>query len=576
MYFKIVIWIITQVGYDASMPIDLLMTRYGEDAPVLPHSLPENAASAAFVERQTAIDGVMRDDSRDPQNLAHQGWGLVVSDNHPRTEELLAILSPLKHARAEQQGREVTVYRVPAGLNAERSAQWLRDVYWNPDIPRETRPRYLLILGDLDSVSLEFQQIVGATVFIGRVAFSTIEEYSTYVQKVLRWENQPSHLTSGRALFFTAQDGSRATSTGKRLLMAPLLDSCRENQNKGLVAPADLISLPYEYGQTDPRTPLLTALSDEHPSLFFSLSHGLGPPRGGFDSPEERRALQGALCFDSGKFLRGDDLLGKTFLPGGIWFMVACFGGATPASSSYYRWLKVLRQHCAYREAAEIVLEGLPRPGEPPFIAALPRAALANPRGPLAVVAHADLAWSCAFDDLGATRSRADRFTGVVNGVLKSNRIGTAFHDLYRFFSETNTELTTRYDADAPPSERDWIVERSRLWMLRNDLAGYLLLGDPAVRLPLAGTAPLKIEKKVDNAATAAKARRFIMMGPTPNTSEVRSALDDGARERAVIAILSGETLQSVANRLQVPVAEVQRWTNAYRDAGRLALRQFR
>jgi hypothetical protein len=201
---------------------------------------------------------------------------------------------------------------------------------------------------------------------------------------------------------------------------------------------------------------------------------------------------------------------------------------------------------------------------------------LANPEGPLGVIAHADLAWSCAFDDLGATRSRADRFAGVVNGVLKANRIGTAFHDLYRFFSETNTELTTRYDTEVSPTEREWIVERSRLWMLRNDLAGYLLLGDPAVRLPLAGTSPQKPEKKVDNAATAAKARRFIAMGPTSNAPEVRPGLDDSARERAVIAVLSGETMQSVASRLQVSAGDVQRWTNAYRDAGRLALRQSR
>jgi len=571
-----VAWLMTHFGYSVAMPIDLLLTRYGEELPVLQEPLPANAGAAAFIEPQPSVHGVMRNDSQDPQNLIHQGWGLVVAANYPHTDEILTAVEELKRARSEQQEREVTIYRVPVGLNAERAAQWLRDVYWNPDVPPESRPRYLLILGDLDSVSLEFQQVVGASTFVGRLAFSTIEEYSVYAQKVIRWENQPSQQSTGRAVFFTTEDGSQATSIGKRLLVSPLLDSCLENQKNGLLAPSDLISLPYEYGQANPADPLFATLADRRPSLFFSLSHGLGPPRGGFDSSEERRALQGAMCFDSGKFLSARDLAGKTFLPGGFWFLVACYGGATPATSGYHRWLKILRQQQAYRDAVDLVLEGLPRIGEQPFVAALPRAALANPEGPLAVISHADLAWSCAFDDLGTKRSRADRFAGVVNGVLKANRVGTAFYDLYRFFSETNTELTTRYDTDVSPSERDWIVERSRLWMLRNDLAGYVLLGDPAVRLPLAGTSPRRPEKKVDNAAVVAKARRFIVMGPTSKAPDARPGLDDAARENAVIAVLAGETVQSVASRLQVPVGEVQQWTNAYREAGRLALRRLK
>ena len=33
-----------------------------------------------------------------------------------------------------------------------------------------------------------------------------------------------------------------------------------------------------------------------------------------------------------------------------------------------------------------------------------------------------------------------------------------------------------------PPAE---VLHRAHLWMTRHDLAGYILLGDPAVRLPI-------------------------------------------------------------------------------------------
>src|SRR4051812_40415796 len=130
------------------MPIDLLLVRHGEPRPVLEQSFPSLAGAAGFVDRQTVMDGVLRDDMGDPQNLAKQGWGLVVADD-AGGEALLAAIEELRSARKEQQGRDVKVYRVPVGMNAERAAQWKRDIYWDSSVSREERPKYLLILGNL-------------------------------------------------------------------------------------------------------------------------------------------------------------------------------------------------------------------------------------------------------------------------------------------------------------------------------------------------------------------------------------------------------------------------------------------
>ncbi|MFY0577892.1 hypothetical protein ACN28S_29420 [Cystobacter fuscus] len=68
--------------------------------------------------------------------------------------------------------------------------------------------------------------------------------------------------------------------------------------------------------------------------------------------------------------------------------------------------------------------------------------------------------------------------------------MGVALDALMRSFRDVNDSLMSAYQ------ERQEALEEERpdpidpkllgyLWMLRNDLRGYLLLGDPAVRLQL-------------------------------------------------------------------------------------------
>ena len=220
--------------------------------------------------------------------------------------------------------------------------------------------------------------------------------------------------------------------------------------------------------------------------MLFSVSHGEGAPRRGWRSPAEQRARQGAMSFGANGQLTGDDLTNAAFLPGGLWFMLACFGAGTPSASKYRRWLDALLAHGQFQGRPEVVLGSLPRAGEAPFIAALPKAALASPRGPLGFIGHVDLAWTYAFRELdtGKATNRPQRFVQTLASALRGDRLGVAFHELYRFLAQTNTELTTLdEDEVADP------IRRAHLWMLRSDLAGYVLLGDPAARLPVSGAA---------------------------------------------------------------------------------------
>ena len=78
--------------------------------------------------------------------------------------------------------------------------------------------------------------------------------------------------------------------------------------------------------------------------VMLSVTHGLGQPAQGWASVEAQRALQGALDLGAGQVLTANLLRGTPFLPGGMWFCLACFGAATPPRSMFYSWLAHARR----------------------------------------------------------------------------------------------------------------------------------------------------------------------------------------------------------------------------------------
>jgi hypothetical protein len=140
------------------------------------------------------------------------------------------------------------------------------------------------------------------------------------------------------------------------------------------------------------------------------------------------------------------------------------------------------------------LLASLPSATQRPFVAALPQAALANPNGPLAIIGQVDLAWS--YSILNAPSSSSEgykwRRSRSIRSIARGGRVGGGFDALIDSYRQANFELISTYDVEehardigreAPPPP----PERGGLWMLRNDLRSHVLLGDPAVSLPLSG-----------------------------------------------------------------------------------------
>jgi hypothetical protein len=556
------------------MDLELLLAHADDHRPVL-----ESGLGADSLQRvpgsalQTQTPTHLWDPGGDPNDLASQRWGVIAPEG-PAGDRLLAVLEPLCRWRAQQQGAPTRCYRVPPSLEGPQAVRWKNTVLRDESIPEQEWPRYLLVLGDLDQVSLELQQALGSDVFVGRLAFRDEQQLASYVDKVLRWERAPSPESRARSLFFTAHDGTAATQVGYHQLVLPSLEACRARQQKGeFRADIQEIGGPGDWSPQE----LLEQAADARPGVLLSVSHGLGAPRQGWPSATEQQALQGAMCLGPGEHLRAADVASRPFLPGGLWVYLACFGGGTPHNSPYFHWLRRLQESGARLGRPEAVLASLPKAGQPPFIAALPQAALANPQGPLALVAHVDLAWSYGFSDVDATssRGRPSRFLGLLRELVEGRRVGVGLSALLRFASEANLELTMMEDRSAAAlaagrsSAADG-ARRGHLWMMRQDVSGYVLLGDPAVRLPLAPAVA-----RVATPSLSQVSALLGLPGPAPAPASSPGPLTPGlqAMEEAVVEMMSGaEAPKAIATRLGVSLAELRHWERVFREAGRRAL----
>ncbi len=559
------------------MDFELLLTHADDQRPVLEEALPLNSASTQPRPAELPSGKDLIHPGADPNSLPDQRWGVVVPEG-PLGDRLLALIEPLRRLREEEQGAPARVYRVKPGMDAMQSVRW-KDTVLRDEAELETeQPGYLLLLGDFDHVSIELQQVLGSDGFAGRLAFSSDAGYEAYVDKVLRWSREPSRARSGRALLFTAHDGTAATTVGYRALMAPSLESLRKLRELGSLSVESLDELgePASWSVQQ----LLAQVASPQPSVLFTMSHGLGAPRGGWRSVDEQRARQGAMSLGRGEALDASALASTPFLPGGLWFFFACFGAGTPTRSAYYPWLSRLREAGEYSGRLERLLAALPREGERPFVAALPQAVLANPQGPLAVVGHVDLAWTYSFQDLGrVARNRPSRFQGLLRTLLEGRRAGVGLGALMRFFNDANTELTTLYDYEesARLAGRDSPVdstERAHLWMLRQDLSGYILLGDPAVRLPLTHAEAAPSRALLERPSLSVRPELPVAQPLAPGAGALPSAED---MAEAVLNMFRGdESERAIASRVGVSLAELCRWRKVYMEAGLKALAGLR
>ncbi len=502
-------------------------------------------------------------------DLASQKWALIAPDPsipnlRRKGSDLVRWVERLVAHRAAQQGCPVRPpYFVPPYMDMEDAALWYETQYMREPDPLQ-RPRYLLILGDLDEVSFELQMFLGSIdLFVGRLTFETEEQFRSYVDKVIHWEQPRTQPVVGQSWLWGVRDGSKATRLGEQVLLEPLELRCKNSSHPYLSAPQrhpQSLDLPCRDG-------FLRAARTDVPTFLLSLSHGAGKSVSAWGSVTKQRECQGGLYFGPQDVLYAADVATGPFLPGGFWFYFACFGAGTPRVSTYSHWMKTLlsgsgaKSDSIGRQLAAIqrVIPPDSSGGGRPFIAALPQAVLANPEGPIGVIGHVDLAWSYSFGDALGEQTASfhlSRFADTIGSLAQGTRIGLAFRSLLDHLAAINSQLLAKYNAEAMIEKEGLGIkrdptERIRLWMLRQDLGSYILLGDPAASFPIGAPTPSAIYSGVE-----------------PSSPEEISR-----REKAVLALLASPTApEQIAERYGVDPATLTGWSAAYTAAGRAAL----
>jgi hypothetical protein len=419
----------------------------------------------------------------DPTDLAQAGWGIIFPYEDPYfLQQVPAIkerLEPLLDLRRSQTGRHFRIYEGAEGYRPNETAIKFLARHGaevsNPADPEKV-PYYLLIVGSPVEIPFHFQYQLDVQYAVGRLDFGQdLEAYANYARSVVEAETGGLDLAPRATFFGVHNRDDRATQLSADHLVDPLSERIRERYG-------DRWRVDTVLREEAKREQLKRLLGAETPSLLFAACHGVEFPK---DDPLGRQVRhQGALiCQDwpgpkAGRgeiprdsYLAGEDLASDADLRGLIAFFFACYSAGTPRFDEYTK--QESREH---RETI----------ADQPFTAALPSAMLGLPRGALAVVGHVERAWGISF--LGPRRTEQIAvFRSAVERLLKGHPLGSAMEYFNGRYAAIATELTSVLQG--PLWEEPDPYEVARLWTTNNDARGYIVIGDPAVRLPQATTA---------------------------------------------------------------------------------------
>ena len=415
----------------------------------------------------------------DPKDLAQAGWGLIfpASMDAQHKDAIKDAFKPLLDLRREQAGDLFRIYEGGDGYRPKETASQFVSRYGarvsDPVDPRKV-PYYLLIVGSPEEIPFHFQYQLDVQYAVGRIDFGDdLDAYAHYAASVVAAETGGAAFPRKATFFGVSYAGDRATELSADRLVKPLCEyidqRCGARWQIDRVLPEDA-----------KKVRLMSLLGgDEKPAFLFAASHGME-----FDKkdPEGRQEpYQGALlCGDwkgpasePGKiprdyYLAGDDLAGDADLQGLIAFFFACYSAGTPRFDEFTKQ--------AFKESGETITER-------PFLAALPRAMLSLPKGALAVIGHVERAWGTSY--LGARESEQIAvFSSAVERLLNGHPVGSAMEYFNARYAALSTELTDAIEKAELFGLALNPYELAEMWTANNDARGYIIVGDPAVRLP--------------------------------------------------------------------------------------------
>lgn len=408
-------------------------------------------------------------------NLADLGWGVIfAADAPPALREALAEL--LDHRRRQATERRLEYYQEFSGpargyQRGESGRRFLarQGAGFGPTNPEKV-PYYLLIVGDADAIPFEFQYDLDERYAVGRLWFDQLEDYARYARSVVLAESGQFALAKDLVVFAPQHAGDRALQTAYRQMTQPLLEQLQRAHTDWRARALA--------GEEASKAGLAAALGGpETPALLFTVSHSLtfkaGDPRQRSDQGaivcrewpgpgEKRQALSEAVYF------AGADVSEQASLLGLMAFLWGDSTAGTPAESDF------------------VARRGRPL-AERPFVARLPQRLLGHPRGgALAVIGHVDQVWGSDFQD----ESKKPDFAALadtLDRLMRGHTVGSAAealnHRYQNYRGLLSDELIRQAQRGGLEQSATLTEQITRTFSARN----YIILGDPAARLPLDG-----------------------------------------------------------------------------------------
>ncbi|HXU29263.1 MAG TPA: hypothetical protein VN851_01685 [Thermoanaerobaculia bacterium] len=406
----------------------------------------------------------------DPRDLSSQGWAAIFPANaQPEVREALAPL--FEHRQAEAASREERRFRIFEGPDGYQPGDGRLDFLARQGVGPGTEnhdlmPEHLLLVGGPEEIPWGFQFDLGLGYSVGRLGFETPAEYARYAARVVATESGQRQARAKKAIFFAPRHaGDRASELICEYLAGPLATTLETH--------APDWTIERIVGEGAHRDLLASQLAgDGQTSLLFAASHGVGYPCG---DPRQRDFQGSLLCAESpgpkawrepvpNEHIFSADAIGDEATPPDVCFLFACHGAGTPRTGSY------------------------PEPGKErpnlapePFAAKIPQRLLGLHNGALAVVGHVERSYCYSFVWPGAG-GQIGVFESALKGLLDGLPVGVAFRSFPERYAELATSLAEALENNDFGAPLD-PAKLARLWTARTDARGYVILGDPAVRL---------------------------------------------------------------------------------------------
>jgi hypothetical protein len=422
----------------------------------------------------------------DPNDLTQAGWGIIfASDADPA---IIAQLQPLIDLR-QSQVQDSHLFKIFQGaanggvLPGQTAASWAQQrgvsLTAAVDPYQGGVPFYLLIVGSPDRIPFEFQALLKMQWAVGRLAFDDVEDYGRYAQAVVQYESAAFHPIQRKnaAVWVTRNPGDLATAMLSGAIGQDFLDP---SNPLGGQRQFNLDAFPNEKATKQKLVDIFRGnLPGGPPAVFFTGSHGCD--YSGAD-PATQRLMQGSLMTQEwipgtpaspANQFSANDVPADAKLQGTVGFLFACFSGGCPADNSYY-----------------FNSNGAPIPLAPaPIVSRLPQVLLS--RGALAVIAHVDLAFPYAFQDVSGT-PQTQALRTPLELLMRGKRTGLAADSLSILWSSLSAQLGLALGANTAPNPAASAANPStsaplaQLTIARDDARNYIVLGDPATKLRIA------------------------------------------------------------------------------------------